>query len=67
MGVSGRQVDAAAEAVVDAYREYELTERRLGELTVTSACYGVRKFLAWRAATGRPPLERLSAWARAGA
>lgn len=61
MGVSRLQVDAAAEAVVDAYREYELTERRLGELTVTTACHGVRKFLVWRAATERPPLVFLSA------
>jgi site-specific recombinase XerD len=61
MGVPGLQVDAAAEAVVEAYREYELSERRLGELTVTTACYGVRKFLAWRAVTGRPPLQRLGA------
>jgi integrase/recombinase XerD len=61
MGVSRLQLDEAAEAVVDAYRNYELTERRLGELTVINACYLVRKFLAWRAATGHRPLERLDA------
>ena len=54
-------VDGAAEAVVEAYRSYELAKRGLGELTVTEACYRVRQFLAWRAATGRPPLERLDA------
>jgi site-specific recombinase XerD len=61
MGVPRIQVDEASEAVVDAYRDYELRERRLAEVTVNSACYAVRKFLAWRAATGRPALERLSA------
>jgi integrase/recombinase XerD len=61
MGVPRLQVDEAAEAVVDAYRSYELIERRLGELTVTNACYLVRKFLAWRAARGRAPLECLGA------
>jgi len=61
MGVPRLQLDEAAEAVVDAYRNYELSERRLGELTVSNACYLVRKFLAWRAATGRPQLELLGA------
>lgn len=54
-------VDEAAEAVVDAYRNYELVERGLAELTVVNACYLVRQFLAWRAATGRPALEQLDA------
>jgi site-specific recombinase XerD len=61
LAVPRLQVDPAAEAVVEAYRDYELAERRLAELTVTNACYLVRQFLAWRAATGRPPLERLEA------
>jgi hypothetical protein len=55
MRVPRLQLDEVAEAVVDAYRNYELTERRLGVLTVTNACYLVRKFLAWRAPKGRPP------------
>jgi len=54
-------VDEAAEAVVDAYRNYELVERGLAEVTVVNSCHLVRQFLAWRAATGRPPLERLDA------
>jgi integrase/recombinase XerD len=54
-------VDEAAEAVVDAFRNYELVERGLAELTVVNACYLARGFLAWRAATGRPPLEQLDA------
>jgi integrase/recombinase XerD len=61
MVVSRLEVDEAAEAVVVGYRNYELSERRLGELTVTNACYLVRQFLAWRAATGRPALEQLGA------
>ena len=61
MGVPRIQVDAAAEAVVDAYRTYELGIRRLGELTVGNAVYVVRQFLAWRTSTGRPPLEHLDA------
>lgn len=61
MGVPRIQVDEASEAVVDAYRDYELRERRLAEVTVSNACYAVRQFLAWRAATGRPPLECLGA------
>ncbi|MGH2869169.1 MAG: tyrosine-type recombinase/integrase [Solirubrobacteraceae bacterium] len=52
-------VDEVSEAVVDAYCRYELIERRLAVLTVTNAAYGVRQFLAWRAATGRPPIEHL--------
>jgi len=43
------RVDEAAEAVVDAYRRFELVERGLAELTVVDACYRVRQFLAWRA------------------
>lgn len=54
-------VDEAAEAVVDAYRNYELGERGLAELTVMNSCYPVRQFLAWRAVTGRPALELLDA------
>jgi site-specific recombinase XerD len=54
-------VGEAAEAVVDAYRNYELVERGLAELTVINSCYLLRQFLAWRAATGRPPLEQLDA------
>jgi len=54
-------VDEAAEAVVDAYRNYELVERGLAELTVLNSCYLLRQFLAWRAATGRPALEDLDA------
>lgn len=42
MVVSRLEVDEAAEAVVVGYRNYELSERRLGELTVTNACYLVR-------------------------
>ena len=53
------QVDEVAEAVIDAYCRYELTERRLAELTVVNAAYAVRQFLAWRAETGRGPLELL--------
>jgi integrase/recombinase XerD len=54
-------VDEAAGAVVDAYRNFELVERGLAELTVVNACSVVRQFLAWRAATGRPALEQLDA------
>jgi site-specific recombinase XerD len=61
MAVPRIEVDEAAEAVVVAYRNYELTQRRLDELTVTNACYLVRHFLAWRAASGRPALAQLSA------
>lgn len=61
MAVPRLQVDEAAEAVVEAYRNYELVERRLSELTVSNACYLVRQFLAWRAEVGRPGLERLDA------
>jgi hypothetical protein len=60
VAVSRLCVDVAAEAVVDAYRSYELVERGLAALTVVNACYSVRQFLAWRAATGRP-LEQLDA------
>jgi integrase/recombinase XerD len=59
--VSRLCVDEAAEAVVEEYRVYELTQRRLAELTVSDACYRVRQFLAWRAATGRRALEHLGA------
>jgi len=61
VSVSRLCVDEAVEAVVEAYRCYELIERGLAELTVVSACYLVRQFLAWRAATGRPALEHLDA------
>jgi site-specific recombinase XerD len=61
MAVPLLEVDETAEAVLLAYRNYELCERRLAELTVTAACYLVRHFLAWRAATGRPELECLGA------
>jgi integrase/recombinase XerD len=61
VGVPRLCVDEAAEAVVDAYRNYELVERGLAELTVDSACYVVRQFLAWRAARGRPALAELDA------
>ena len=61
MGVPRIQVDEAAEAVVDAYRSYELIQRGLSELSVTNSCYSVRHFLAWRERTGRPPLELLDA------
>jgi site-specific recombinase XerD len=54
-------VDEAAEAVVDAYRNYELVQRGLAELTVVNSCYLLRQFLAWRAATDRPALADLSA------
>lgn len=54
-------VDEAAEAVVDAYRSYEMVERGLAEVTVRNSCFLVRQFLAWRAATGRPALELLEA------
>jgi site-specific recombinase XerD len=53
-------VGEAAEAVVDEYRKYELVERGLAEVTVVNACYVVRQFLAWRAATGRGPLAELA-------
>ena len=56
------QVDEVAEAVIDAYCRYELTERRLAELTVVNAAYAVRQFLAWRAETGRGPIE--NSWSR---
>lgn len=59
MAVSRIHVGEAAEAVVDAYRTYELRERGLCEVTVTNSCYSVRHFLAWRAATGRGSIERL--------
>jgi hypothetical protein len=39
MAVPRIKVDEAAEAVLVAYRNYELTERRLDELTVNNACY----------------------------
>ena len=45
--------------VVEAYCRYELVERRVAELTVVNAAYGARQFLAWRAATGRGPIELL--------
>ncbi len=54
-------VGEAAEAVVDAYRNYELVERGLAELSVVNSCHVVRQFLGWRAATGRPALEQLDA------
>lgn len=60
MAVSRLCVDEAAEAVVDAYRRYELIERGLAEVTVVNSCYVVRQFLAWRAARGLGPLERLA-------
>lgn len=53
------QVNDDAERVVQAYCRYERVERRLEEVTVRNATYGVRQFLAWRAATGRPALELL--------
>jgi integrase/recombinase XerD len=61
MAVPRIHVDEADEAVVDAYRTYELTQRRLSDLTVTNSCYALRHFLAWRAATGRGALEGLDA------
>lgn len=61
MAVPRIQVGEAAEAVVDAYRTYELRERGLCEVTVTNSCYTVRHFLAWRAATAHGPLHRLDA------
>ena len=61
MGVPRIQVDEAAEAVVDAYRSYELIQRGLSELSVTNSCYSVRHFLAWRDRTGGPLLESLDA------
>lgn len=54
-------VDEVAEGVVDAYRVYELSERGLGELTVVTASYLVRQFLAWRAASGRHEIAGLDA------
>ena len=53
------QVDDVSEGLVEAYCHYELVERRLGELTVVNASYTVRQFLAWRAQTGRGPIEGL--------
>lgn len=61
MAVPRLQVGEAAEAVVDAYRTYELRERRLCEVTVANSCYSVRHFLWWREAAGRGPLDRLDA------
>lgn len=61
MSVPRLCVDEAAEAVVDAYCDYELTERGLAELTVVNSSYLVRQFLAWRAASGRLGLDRLDA------
>jgi hypothetical protein len=59
MAVLRLQVDPAAEAVVEAYRDYELRERRLAELTVSNACYLVRSF--WRGGR-RVVVRRWSGW-----
>jgi integrase/recombinase XerD len=61
MGVPRLEVGEVSESLVLAYRNYELAERRLAELTVTNACYVVRHFLAWRAASGCPALAHLGA------
>jgi integrase/recombinase XerD len=61
MAIPRIEVDEAAEAVADAYRSYELTQRGLSELTVTNSCYALRHFLAWRTATERGALERIDA------
>ena len=53
------RVDAGAEAVVAAYCHYERVERRLAEISVSGQCHWVRRFLAWRAETNRPALDRL--------
>ena len=53
------QVDDEAERMVEAYSRYQRVERRLEEVTVRNTAYGVRQFLAWRAATDRPPLALL--------
>ncbi len=53
-------VDAASEAAVEAFGVYQRRERRLAELSVQMSSYGVRAFLAWRAATGRGDLAGLS-------
>ncbi len=60
MAVSCLCVGEAAEAVVDAYRRYELIERGLAEVTVVNSCHVVRQFLAWRAARGLGPIEQLA-------
>ncbi len=56
MGSPLIHVDEATEAIVEAYRSFELNNRRLCELTVANACYQVRHYLAWRATTGRGDL-----------
>ena len=59
MAFPGVLVDEDAERVVEAFCVYERVERRLADVTVHNASYGVRQFLAWRAATGRPGLGLL--------
>jgi integrase/recombinase XerD len=53
------QVDAEAEAVVQAYGRYRREERRLAETTVMTNVYSVRQFLAWLAEGDRGGLDRL--------
>lgn len=53
------QVDDDAERVVQDYGRYQRVQRRLEEVTFQNSAYAVRQFLAWRAATGRPPLEAM--------
>lgn len=52
-------VDASSEALVDAFASYERSQRAQAELTVVNGCYIVRRFLAWRAGTGRGSLDAL--------
>jgi integrase/recombinase XerD len=59
MGVPRIVVDDAEEAVVAGYVCWLLQQRRLAELTVVNQSFGVRQFLAWRAAKAKPPLAEL--------
>jgi integrase/recombinase XerD len=53
------QLEAAAEALVQDYRRFQLVERRLSTTTVANAAYPLRRFLWWWERSGHGDLERL--------
>ena len=53
------RVDPSSEAVVQAFGEYQRTQRGLAERTVYNSGFIVRQFLAWRATAGAGPLSEL--------
>ena len=53
------RVEASAEAVVQAFGEYQRVQRGLAERTVYNSAFVVRQFLAWRASAGASGLEQI--------